>query len=93
MKAQLGSSSNTDEADQDQAHLSIMDSSMMAWRVHESGPPAPPSTGRSPRARTAWWGGKKMWPVSGKKQGAAGITTAAPCSAGQWGRGNNRLSG
>ena len=28
-----------------------------------------------------------------KKQGAAGITTAAPYVAGQWGRGNNRLPG
>jgi hypothetical protein len=27
-----------------------------------------------------------------KKQGAAGITTAAPYIAGQWGRGDNRLS-
>jgi hypothetical protein len=27
-----------------------------------------------------------------KKQGAAGITTAAPYVAGQWGRGDNRLS-
>ena len=27
----------------------------------------------------------------GKKQGAAGITTAAPHIAGQWGRGDNRL--
>jgi hypothetical protein len=26
-----------------------------------------------------------------KKQGAAGITTAAPRIAGQWGRGDNRL--
>jgi predicted lipid-binding transport protein (Tim44 family) len=26
-----------------------------------------------------------------KKQGAAGITTAAPYIAGQWGRGDNRL--
>jgi hypothetical protein len=26
-----------------------------------------------------------------KKQGAAGITTAAPHVAGQWGRGDNRL--
>jgi len=29
---------------------------------------------------------------SDKKQGAAGITTAAPRIAGQWGRGDNRLS-
>jgi len=28
-----------------------------------------------------------------KKQGAAGITTAAPYVAGQWGRGDNRLQG
>jgi hypothetical protein len=28
-----------------------------------------------------------------KKQGATGITTVAPYIAGQWGRGNNRLSG
>jgi hypothetical protein len=28
-----------------------------------------------------------------KKQGAAGITTAAPRIAGQWGRGDNRLPG
>jgi hypothetical protein len=28
-----------------------------------------------------------------KKQGAAGITTAAPYVAGQWGRGDNRLPG
>jgi len=28
-----------------------------------------------------------------KKQGAAGITTAAPYIAGQWGRGDNRLPG
>jgi hypothetical protein len=28
-----------------------------------------------------------------KKQGAAGITTAAPHIAGQWGRGDNRLPG
>jgi hypothetical protein len=27
-----------------------------------------------------------------KKRGAAGITTAAPHVAGQWGRGDNRLS-
>jgi hypothetical protein len=27
----------------------------------------------------------------GKKQGAAGITTAAPYIAGLWGRGDNRL--
>jgi hypothetical protein len=27
----------------------------------------------------------------GKKQGATGITTAAPYIAGQWGRGDNRL--
>ena len=27
-----------------------------------------------------------------KKQGAAGITTAAPHVAGRWGRGNDRLS-
>jgi hypothetical protein len=35
----LGSNSNTDEANQDQAHSSMMDSSMMAWHVHEFGPP------------------------------------------------------
>jgi len=29
--------------------------------------------------------------VFNKKQGAAGITTAAPRIAGQWGRGDNRL--
>jgi hypothetical protein len=29
--------------------------------------------------------------ISAKKQGAAGITTAAPHIAGQWGRGDNRL--
>jgi len=29
--------------------------------------------------------------VFDKKQGAAGITTAAPRIAGQWGRGDNRL--
>jgi hypothetical protein len=28
-----------------------------------------------------------------KKQGAAGITTAAPYVAGQWGRGEDRLPG
>jgi hypothetical protein len=28
-----------------------------------------------------------------KKQGATGITTAAPYVAGQWGRGDNRLPG
>jgi hypothetical protein len=28
-----------------------------------------------------------------KKQGATGITTVAPYITGQWGRGNNRLSG
>src|SRR5467141_747979 len=32
----------------------------------------------------------KMFSIS-KKQGAAGITTAAPRIAGQWGRGDNRL--
>jgi len=31
--------------------------------------------------------------VLDKKQGAAGITTAAPRIAGQWGRGDNRLPG
>jgi hypothetical protein len=31
--------------------------------------------------------------IQGKKQGAAGITTAAPRIAGQWGRGDNRLLG
>jgi hypothetical protein len=30
--------------------------------------------------------------ITEKKQGAAGITTAAPYIAGQWGRGDNRLS-
>jgi hypothetical protein len=29
--------------------------------------------------------------ITGKKQGAAGITTAAPYIAGQWGRGEDRL--
>jgi hypothetical protein len=29
--------------------------------------------------------------IIAKKQGAAGITTAAPRIAGQWGRGDNRL--
>jgi hypothetical protein len=29
--------------------------------------------------------------IQGKKQGATGITTAAPYIAGQWGRGDNRL--
>jgi hypothetical protein len=33
-------------------------------------------------------GKKAYWQ---KKQGAAGITTAAPHIAGQWGRGDNRL--
>ena len=28
-----------------------------------------------------------------KKKGATGITTVAPSVAGQWGRGDNRLSG
>jgi hypothetical protein len=31
--------------------------------------------------------------ITGKKQGAAGITTAAPYIAGQWGRGEDRLPG
>jgi hypothetical protein len=31
-------------------------------------------------------------PISQKKQGATGITTVAPYIAGQWGRGDNRLS-
>jgi hypothetical protein len=31
------------------------------------------------------------WIGKTKKQGAAGITAAAPCIAGQWGRGGNRL--
>jgi len=35
--------------------------------------------------------GKSRWIGLGKKQGAAGITTAAPYIAGQWGRGDNRL--
>ena len=30
-------------------------------------------------------------PIAEKKQGAAGITTAAPYVTGQWGRGDNRL--
>jgi hypothetical protein len=30
--------------------------------------------------------------IKNKKRGAAGITTAAPRIAGQWGRGDNRLS-
>jgi hypothetical protein len=30
-------------------------------------------------------------PIRQKKQGATGITTAAPYVAGQWGRGDNRL--
>jgi len=29
--------------------------------------------------------------IKSKKQGAAGITTAAPYVAGQWGRGEDRL--
>jgi hypothetical protein len=29
--------------------------------------------------------------IADKKQGAAGITTAAPYVTGQWGRGDNRL--
>jgi hypothetical protein len=29
--------------------------------------------------------------ITAKKQGAAGITTAAPYVTGQWGRGDNRL--
>ena len=32
-------------------------------------------------------------PMSEKKQGATGITTVAPYVAGQWGRGEDRLSG
>jgi hypothetical protein len=38
-------------------------------------------------------GKKAYWQKSilAKKQGAAGITTAAPHIAGQWGRGDNRL--
>jgi len=31
--------------------------------------------------------------ITAKKQGAAGITTAAPHIAGQWGRGDDRLPG
>jgi hypothetical protein len=39
-----------------------------------------------------WWGGlEKSAELRAKKQGAAGITTAAPHIAGQWGRGDNRL--
>jgi hypothetical protein len=40
------------------------------------------------------WAGRAKNPVSkmNKKQGATGITTVAPYIAGQWGRGNNRLS-
>jgi hypothetical protein len=33
----------------------------------------------------------KLLKTNKKKQGAAGITTAAPRIAGQWGRGDNRL--
>jgi hypothetical protein len=41
-----------------------------------------------------WWGGwEKSAKFRAKKQGAAGITTAAPYIAGQWGRGDNRLPG
>jgi hypothetical protein len=41
-----------------------------------------------------WWGGwEKSAKFRAKKQGAAGITTAAPHIAGQWGRGDNRLPG
>jgi hypothetical protein len=35
-----------------------------------------------------WWGGRKIWlDFHRKTRGAAGITTAAPRIAGQWGRG------
>jgi hypothetical protein len=35
----------------------------------------------------------QIWLISQKKQGAAGITTAAPYVASQWGRGDDRLLG
>jgi hypothetical protein len=39
-----------------------------------------------------WWGGSVISAeITAKKQGAAGITTAAPYITGQWGRGDNRL--
>jgi hypothetical protein len=37
-------------------------------------------------------GWEKISKIREKKQGAAGITTAAPYVAGQWGRGDDRLS-
>jgi hypothetical protein len=37
------------------------------------------------------WGRARNIRFLDKKQGAAGITTAAPRIAGQWGRGDNRL--
>jgi hypothetical protein len=36
---------------------------------------------------------QKLAKLQAKKQGAAGITTAAPYIAGQWGRGEDRLPG
>jgi hypothetical protein len=44
------------------------------------------------RPRIAGSTADESW-ISGKKQGAAGITTAAPHIAGQWGRGEDRLPG